>query len=122
MPKMKFIVVAAALAIMFVGGWRIGACEVTNLEFQEDLHDIAAQAGTRIGYNALRSDDDFRDAVIRKAREYGIDLKPSQVTVERQDSRSSAPMYIAADYSVPVELPRYSLVLHFSPTSEKRVF
>jgi hypothetical protein len=31
-------------------------------------------------------------------------------------------MYFAADYSVPVKLPRYSFVLHFTPASDKKAF
>ena len=122
MRRIKIIVVVAALAFTIVGGWRIGAVELANLELQEDMHDLAAQAGAHIGYTTLRTDDDFRDAVIRKAKEYNIELAPHQVTVQRNGPEMTSPMYLAADYSVPVNLPQYSFTMHFTPSSTKKSF
>jgi|SRR5579864_43338 len=76
------IAVLTALA-----GWRIGACELANMNFQDDLHDLASQVGTHIGFGAPSSDEETALSVIRKARERGIDLQPTQVTVRRTSVR-----------------------------------
>lgn len=77
MRRIKIVVVTAVLALAAVAGWRVGSCELANFQLQEDLHDMAAEAGARYGYTVARSDDDFRQSVIRKAKEYGIELKPN---------------------------------------------
>jgi putative aminopeptidase FrvX len=119
---MRTFFVLAFLVALALGGWRIGACELANMQLQEDMQDLAAQAGVRIGHYTAPSDDDFRAAVIRKAQEYDIQLSPDQVTVQRQGSDASSPMYLAADYTVPVNLASYSVTLHFTPSSTRKSF
>lgn len=121
MKRIKQIVVLVVLALAAFAGWRVGSCEVANLEFQEDLHDLASRSSFRFGNAPPRSEDDMREAVIRKAGEYGIELSPQQVTV-RPGSNPNAAMFLAADYDVPVNLPRVSFTLHFTPSSEKSTF
>jgi len=121
MRRIKIIIIVAVLALFAVAGWRVASSEVANYELQEDLHYMADQSSFRFGNTASTlSDEDYREAVIRKANEYDIILKPSPVTVRRPDTGTT--MYLAADYSVPVNLPRYSFVLHFTPASDKKAF
>ena len=117
LKKLKVIVVLAVLVGTALGGWRIAKCEVANLQFQEDMHDLAGKSGVRIGNYAQLSDDDFRAAVIQKAKEYDIELSPEQVSVQRQNGNT--PVLLTADYSVPVNLASYSMSLHFTPSSAK---
>lgn len=122
MRRIKIIVVIAVLVLAVVAGWQIGSCELANIQLQEDLRDLASPAVTRYGYPSARSDDDFRDAVIHKAKEHDIKLQPNQVTVERRGSGIDSTVYLAAEYSVPVNLRWYSFTLHFTPSSTKRAF
>lgn len=122
MRKINIIVVLAVLVFVALGGWQVGSCEVANLEFQEDLHDLASGTSARYGYIPPRSDDSYREAVINKASEHGIELEASQVTVEQSGAGVNASTYLAADYSVPVSLARFSFVLHFTPSSTKTAF
>lgn len=122
MRSIKIILVTALLALAVVVVWQVGSCEVANILLQGDMHDLASQVGVNVTYSSPRSDDDFRTAVVRKAKEHGIDLKPEQVTVQRPDAGGNTPMYLSADYSVTVDLPRYSFVLHFTPSSTKQSF
>lgn len=116
------ILVTGALVLAILAGWKVGASMVANLELQEDMHDLVSQTGNYVRYTPPKSDDEFRDAVIRKAKEHDIDLGPNQVTVQHPGSGANATTYLAADYSVPVNLPRYTLVLHFTPSSAKSAF
>lgn len=121
MRRIKAILVAAALVLGVMAGWKVGWYEVANLQLQEDMRDLANDTGFK--YVVSRSDDDLRNAVISKARGYDIDLKPSQVTVQHRASGNASTIYLAADYSKPVDLPGgYSFALHFAPSSAKGIF
>lgn len=58
-------------------------------------------------------------AVIRKAREHGIELRPDQITVRRVGEEPRSTFYLAADYDSRVNLLLFSLSLHFTPSSQK---
>jgi len=86
-------------------------------------HDLSAQVGTKIGLDAQKSDDQFRNSVIRKAAAVGIHLEPDQITVRRlveSEGTSSGPVvYLEANYTARVNLLVYSFRLHFNPISIK---
>lgn len=113
MRWLKTIVAVAVLGLIIFVGWRVGSAEIANMQFQGDLRDMATQGSFRYGNSPARSEDELRDAVIRKANEDGITLTPEQVTVR------TSPTYLAADYSVQVDLPKVSFSLHFTPSSDK---
>jgi hypothetical protein len=71
---------------------------------------------TRLGTYGGKSADAIRDDVIKKAREYDIDLTAEQVRVE-QDGRNTR---ISATYTVHVPLPLYPVDLHFAPGAETK--
>jgi len=120
MKTAKLILAFALIALAVIAGWQIASCELANFELADDLRDLAAQTGNRIGLTAPRTDDELRSAVIRKAKEHDIDLESKQVTVHRTGS-PQAPV-IAADYNVRVNLPGYSFTLHFTPSSRNKSF
>ena len=120
MGKPKIILGLAVLGLAVIAGWRITSCELANLELQSDLRDFAAQVGARIGLDAPRTDEDLRAAVIRKAKEYEIQLEPEQVTVQRTGTGNASVVYLAVDYKVRVNLFGYSFTLHFTPSSMKK--
>lgn len=122
MRKIKIIVGLAFLVLALIAGWQIAACELANLELQSDLRDLAAQAGARIGLNAVSSDEELRADVILKDKEHEIQLEPEQVTVQRLSTGSASTVYLAADYKARVNLLGYSFTLHFIPSSRKKVF
>ena len=120
---MRNLKILATIAIVYLIGsmaWQIGACELGSVELRDDLHDMASQLGARIGLTNGKTDDDFRNDVIGKARKYDIQLKPEQVTVERRGEGIQATMYLAADYRVPIHLPGFSFQLHFNPQSSPK--
>jgi hypothetical protein len=121
MRRLKVILGIAVLAFAALGGWRVGTCEVANLEFQQDLQDLASAKSFRYGNTVVKSEDEMREAVVRKASEHDIQLAPEQVTV-RPPAPGANSMYLAADYSVPVNLAQFSFTLHFTPSSENSMF
>ena len=120
MRNPKIIAVVAILILVCNMGWQIGACELANVELHDDMKDMASQLGARIGLTNGKSDEDFRNDVLSKARRYDIQLTPEEVTVQRSGEGIQATMYIAADYSVPIHLPGFSFQLHFNAESGPR--
>jgi hypothetical protein len=54
---------------------------------------------------------------MRKVKEHDLPIQPKQVTVQRINTPGISAVFIAADYTVPVNLPGYSFDLHFNPDS-----
>jgi hypothetical protein len=120
MRNLKIILGIAVLILALRMGWQIGSAEVANMNFQEDLRDLGSQAGAHVGVVVPPgSDEDAARAVIRKAKEHGIELEPGQVTVRRIGSGETSTLYLAADYTVPINLVLFSFNLHFIPSSER---
>lgn len=114
---MKYVLlVALAVAALTVGG-EIVAAEYTNLLFQDELRDISAQLGNRIGMAPPTSEEELRENVVRRARRHEIELDPRQVTARISGPSGHRVIFIAVDYTVPVNLVMYSFSLHFTPTS-----
>jgi hypothetical protein len=114
-------VIAGLIVVVMVGaiGWQVGSWEVANATLQEEIRDLAAQAGTHIGFVVPKSDDEMREAVIEKAKDHGIVLIPEQVTVRRVGAGESTTMYLAAEYSVTVNAGLFAFHLRFAPSSTK---
>lgn len=108
------------LAIIFVvyAAFQVIPPEMTNYSFQDDLRNIAMMGGA----NAHQTDQQLLDEVMHKAQEHQLPLAPDHVTVQRVGTPGAPAVYVAADYSVPVSLPGYSFVLHFTPNSGNKGF
>jgi len=119
MRKIAIMLGMAVLGLAVVAGWQVGSCELASIELQDDMQDLASQAGTHIGLAKLSSDDDLRSAVVGKAREHGINLQPAQIRVQRAGSGDAATVYLRADYTVPVNLPGWTFALHFTSSSRR---
>jgi hypothetical protein len=118
--KAVLILGIAILALAAFAGWQIGSRYVANIELQADMKDLAAQNGTRIGLNPPSTDDDLRNIVAGKAKEYGIQLESEQVTVQRTGPPAAQFVYLATEYDARVNLFGYSYVIHFSAASPQQ--
>ena len=119
--KIKALLSLAVLALIVAAAWQIGGAEIANLNFREDIRDVAAQAGTHIGYQNPMSEDQVTQLVIQKAGDHGITLTAEQITVKRVQAQrfDQSSWYLAADYTVPVNLGFTTVRLHFTPASER---
>src|SRR5690242_12833034 len=117
MRKLRIITVATILVLVLDAGWQVGARELANIELRDDLKDMSSQLGARIALSSAKSDEDFRNDILDKARKYQTPLQPEQFTVRRAGEGFAATMYFAADYTVPVNLPGVTVNLHFHPES-----
>jgi hypothetical protein len=119
---MKYVLLVALVVAALTVGGEIVAAEYTNLLFQDELRDISAQLGNRIGMVAPTSEEELRENVVRRARRHEIELDPRQVTARSSGPSGHRVIFIAVDYTVPVNLGMYSFSLHFTPTSSGITF
>ena len=115
---MKYLFGIALVVAVIMAGWEFLEPEVTNMIFQDELSDTAAQVGWRTGVTGPRSDEELRSLVILKAAKHDIVLAPKQVFVRRDGTPDYPTWYIAVDYTVKADLLLFSLPLHFTPTSK----
>jgi hypothetical protein len=107
-----------ALAVLVVAMvWQIASAYIGNVELHQDLRDVAANMGVRIGLSAPSTDDDLRGFVIEKARAHDITLQPSEVTVKVTGEGKSATIYLQVDYAPRISLLVFSFPLHLSTSS-----
>ena len=86
---------------------------MANYSFQDDLRTVALMDSA----NFQKSDDEVRNDVMRRVKEHDLPIEPKQVIVQRINTPGMSAVFVAADYSVPVNLPGYSFDLHFTPDS-----
>jgi len=107
-----------AIVAVVVGIFQVVPPILANYSFQDDLKTIAMMDGS----NFQKTDEDVRNDVLRKAKEHDLPVESKQVTVQRINTPGVAAVYVAADYSVTINLPGYSFDMHFTPTSGNKGF
>ena len=113
MGTIKLIIGLVAIVAVIIACAQVIPPEMANVSFQDDLKEVAVLGSS----NSFKTDDDLRLAVLNKAKARDIAITPEQVTIQRIGQSGLSGVYVAVDYSVPVSLPGYSLVLHFTPNS-----
>jgi len=113
MGTIKALLGLVVIVAAFYCAFQVIPPELTNYSFQDDLKNIAIAGGA----NPHMTDQQLLDQVISKAQEHQITLTQEQVTVQRIGTPGALAVYVAADYNVPVTLPGYSFVMHFTPSS-----
>jgi hypothetical protein len=106
------VLVIVAVAIISI---KIIPVYFSNYEFEDFIKSEALQSTY-----STRTEDDIREAVVKHARDYDIQLTSRQVRVSRSGSNGSGSLSIEAEYSVPVSLPGYSTTLEFHPSSKNK--
>ncbi len=117
MKTFKIIAGLVVFALFVSTGWQIAGCELANAELKDDLKDVASLNSSKIGMASEQSDDDLREAVIRKAADHDIELDPDEIVVERSGTKDNPVVFLAAKYQMRVRLPGVSFVFHFTATS-----
>lgn len=79
-----------------------------NLRFTRDLKDLASNP-------EIQADPALRAAVVERAGRLGLPVREGDVALRRSGDR----VRIEVNYQVPVDLPVYSVSLHFHPVGGK---
>jgi hypothetical protein len=118
MGTLKLILALAVIVAVGMACAQIVPPVLANYSFQDDLRQIAIMGGS----SPNRTDEDLLKDVLKKAKEHEIELEPTQVKVQRIGSPGAMAVFVAADYTLPVNLPGYSFTLHFNPSSGNKGF
>ena len=118
MGKIKAVAGICVFALVVSTGWQIATCEFHNFLLKDDLKDVAAMGGSRIGLVGPKSDNDLRAAVIHRAAEHNIHLVPNQILVRRSGTMENQVVFLAAKYQAHVVMPGFALVFHYTATSK----
>jgi hypothetical protein len=115
MATLKLLLgVGVMVAVAFLG-LKFLPVYFSNYEFEDFIKEEALHSTY-----STRSEDDIREAVIKHAHDYDIDLSPRQVRVSRTGISGNGSLTIEASYNVPVNLPGYSMTLEFHPSSNNK--
>ena len=83
-----------------------------NYQFEDAIKTEALMST-----NSTKTEDAIRDTVFKRAKDLDIPLTKDDIKVQRVGSMGNGSVSIEAPYTVPVNLPGYSMELHFTPTT-----
>lgn len=118
MGIIKAIIGFLAIAAVVVGIFQIAPPMLANYSFSDDLKTVSLMDSA----NLQKTDEDVRNDVLRRAKEHDLPIEAKQITVQRINTPGLSAVYVAADYSVTINLPGYSFDMHFNPTSGNKGF
>jgi hypothetical protein len=107
-----------AIAAVVVGLFQVAPPMLANYSFSDDLKTVVMLDSG----NQQKTDEDVRNDVLRKAKEHDLPIEAKQVTVQRINTPGLSVVYVAADYTVTVNLPGYAFDMHFNPSSGNKGF
>ncbi len=106
----KAIFATAVLLFAVYAGVKILPVYIHNYELHDYIHELAIRATVE-----RSSEDAVRRAVVEYANSLDLPVKNDNVKVT-----VGGRVTINLDYSVPIDLKVYTLVLHFTPSAENR--
>ncbi len=109
MEKLKVLIFLLVVAAGIYYGWNMIPPYFRNYQFQDDLDDVA-----RIATYTNRSEDELKQAVIKKAASRDIVLKEDQVKV----TRFSGGVAISVHYRVHVDMMVHPTDLDFTANTK----
>jgi len=117
------------LTLLFLGltiagliAWRVAACYIANAELKSDMRYLCRQLSVTTGLADPLSEDQLRDAVVKSAKDDGIELDRDQVTVEKTATRRESTVRLAVDYDGKINLFVITINPHFSLSSSGTVY
>jgi hypothetical protein len=113
MATIKAVVGILVIVFAIYACFQIAPPMMANYSFRDDLRTVALMDSGSL----QKTEDDVREDVLKRAREHELPIDAKQITVQRINTPGVSAVYVAVDYSVPVNLPGYSFDLHFTPDS-----
>ncbi len=121
-PVKDLVIVVGVILLLLaaIAGWQVGSVYLSNIELTSDLKDLSSLTGMRIGLVDPRSDAEFRDLVIAKAAQDGIQLEPEQINVERTGVGIQGSIHLSTEYDVSKDVLGFTWKKHFTAESPRR--
>lgn len=111
MKSIKALFGLLVVFAIFYLGYKVLPPYFANYQFQDEIQNQAEQ----MSYSQ-KSEQEIRDGIVKKARDYEIPLSGEQVKV----LRSGNELTISADYTVHIDIPVYPFDLHFTPSGKNK--
>ena len=108
MKRARVLAGLGVLTLLVAAGFVLLPSYVDNFEFQRDLDAIASDPG-----NLQRSPDIVRVKVVESAARRGLPVSQEQVRIAPGERRTR----IEVRYFVRIDLPVYTVDLHFRPSA-----
>ena len=120
----KKILTLSFLGLTIAGliAWRVAACYIANAELKSDMRYLCRQLSVTTGLADPLTEDQLRDAVVKNAKDDGIELNRDQVTVEKTVTRTESTVHLAVDYDGKIDLFVLTMNPHFSLNSSDTVY
>jgi hypothetical protein len=109
MEKLKALIGILVIVGGFYYGWNMIPPYFHNAQFQDDLDDIA-----RVATYNIRTDDELKQAVIKKAQARDILLKEDQISI----TRIASGIGISVKYRVHVDMIGHQADLDFTANTK----
>lgn len=111
MKSLKSLLGIAVVVAAFYVAFKLMPVYFNEYQFEDSLEQIARYSA----YQQNKTEDDIRNEVMKKAREFDIPIQSEQISIFRQGTN----LTISTDYNIHVDLPMYPLDLKFHPSSKK---
>jgi hypothetical protein len=116
MSTLKLVFGLAVFGLVILLGVKLIPPYFSNYQLEDAIKTEALQSTY-----TTRTEEEIRTAIIKQAHSYDIELTEKQVRVIRSGSgNGTGTLAIECEYNVPVELPGYSTILEFHPSSKNR--
>jgi len=110
LPRWRVAVGCAVLGLLVVISARLAPSYLRNYQLQQFVEETTQRVA-----NQTASDDVLRTQIVEKAAELDLPIKADNVLVKR----TAGGLRIDVRYAVRVDLPLYTVSLHFYPGAEK---
>jgi hypothetical protein len=117
------------LMLLFLGltiagliAWRVAACYIANAELKSDMRYLCRQLSVTTGLADPLTEEQLRDAVVKNAKDDGIELNRDQVIAEKTVTRTESTVHLAVDYDGKIDLLVITINPHFSLSSSGTVY
>lgn len=111
-----------ALAAAGLIAWRVAACYIANAQLKSDMKDLCQQLSVTTGLKDPLTEEQLRDAVIKSAKDDGIELSREQVIVQKTTTRKESTINLAVDYDRKIDLFVFTINPHFSLSSSGTMY
>src|SRR5260370_16938705 len=103
MGSMKALGGFLVIVALVVAGFQVTPPILTNYSFQDDLKTVAMTAGA----NPLKTDEEIRNDVLRKAKDHQLPITPKHLTLQPIGTPPLIPLYLTPHSTIPLNSPCY---------------
>jgi hypothetical protein len=113
--RLKAVFALGILAATIYLGFKVIPPYVNNYDLSQHLQQVAEDAVVHRIPDAHAQEDKIKQDVVSYADDLGLPVSADNVKVS-----AGSTVTIDLDYTVPIDLKVYTLMLHFTPSTQRR--